>query len=192
MNACTRSSTSRRSVADDDHRQAVLADALDELAAGRRGPAHREQAARVDLQRAEQLAQHPREVLAQPRHAAELQRVRHLVQRDPAQQLVGRRVERRSRRARGWARRTAAARAASGSSTGNSYWPSTRPARKPEIAPASIASSRRRRAERPELPPTRSAAGSSTVSSDFRLASIQPPRSTASATGTGWAGTSPV
>ena len=43
----------------------------------------------VDLERAEQLAHHLREVGAQPRHAAELQRVRDLVQRDPAQQFVG-------------------------------------------------------------------------------------------------------
>ena len=41
-----------------------------------------------------ELEHHAREMRAQPRHAAELQRVRDLVQRDPAQELVGLRVER--------------------------------------------------------------------------------------------------
>ena len=46
----------------------------------------------------EQLAHHRGDVRPQPRHAAELQRVRDLVERDPAQQLVGLGVERRRRR----------------------------------------------------------------------------------------------
>ena len=60
------------------------------------GPTRRAAAAgpRVDVERAEQLADQPGEVLAQPRHAAELERVRGLVQRDPAQQLVGVGLER--------------------------------------------------------------------------------------------------
>ena len=109
----------------------------------RRSPrsGRRSSAARVDARPAEQLAQRPGEVRAQPRHAAELQRVRGLVQRDPAQQLLRVGARARAPRGRGSARRTAAAPAPSGSSTGNSYWPSTRPARKPEIAPASAASS---------------------------------------------------
>ena len=57
------------------------------------------------------------QVLAQPRDAAELQRVRHLVQRDPAQQLVGRRVERFAACARLGATNSSRA-GCSGSSTG--------------------------------------------------------------------------
>ena len=101
------------------------------------------------------------QVRAQPRHAAELQRVRDLVQRDPAQQLVGVGVERCRRRAPRLGATNSSRAGASGSSTGNSYWPSTRPARKPEIAPASTASSaprrrRRRRSAGPSPPPSRS------------------------------------
>ena len=134
-----RSSVSRRSGADDDHRQAVLAHALEQLAQVC-DIGHTEQAARVDLERAEQVAQHRREVLAQPRDAAELQRVRHLVQRDPAQELVVGRLE-RARGVREVGRDEQQPRGLRRArSTGNSYWPSTRPARKPETAPASIAS----------------------------------------------------
>ena len=80
------------------------------------------------------------QVRAQPRDAAELQRVRHLVQRDPAQQLVGGRVERLFAACARLGATNSSRAGLSGSSTGNSYWPSTRPARKPETAPASIAS----------------------------------------------------
>ena len=52
---------------------------------------------RVDLEAAQQLPHHRGDVRPQPRHAAELQRVRDLVERDPAQQLVGLGVERRRR-----------------------------------------------------------------------------------------------
>ena len=104
-------------------------------------------------------------MLAQPRDAAELQRVRHLVQRDPAQQLVVGRLERARPRARGWARRTAAARAcrarAPGTRTGRAR---ARPGSR-EIAPASTASTPP--AERPERAGAAGraarAAGSSTV-----------------------------
>ena len=81
----------------------------------------------------------------------------------------------------------------SGSSTGNSYWPSTRPARKPETAPASIAITPPATTRSgPTAPAIRVVAGSSTVSSEARLASIQPERPTASATGTGVVALRPV
>ena len=176
MNACTRSSVSRRSGADrrpspGRPRARARPACSRSVTSGTRSRPRG-----FELERAEQLAQHRRQVLAQPRHAAELQRVRHLVQRDPAQQLVGGRVERASRRGRGWARRTAAARAASGSSTGNSYWPSTRPARKPETAPASIASTPPAIAPSGPALAARAAAPRARAPSPAtsRLASIQP------------------
>ena len=87
MNACTRSSSVAPLGPDDEHRQAVLADLVDSVReVARVGQA--QQARGSSSQRAEQLAHQPGQVRAQPRHAAELQRVRHLVQRDPAQQLV--------------------------------------------------------------------------------------------------------
>ena len=78
-------------------REAVLAHGVDQalevVEAGHAG----EQLARVDGERAGQIAHHAGQVRPQPRHAAELQRVRDLVQRDPAQEAVGVGVELRRR-----------------------------------------------------------------------------------------------
>ena len=68
----------------------------------------------VDLEAAEQLPHHRGDVRPQPRHAAELQRVRDLVERDPAQQLVGLGVERRRPPRRGWASTNSSRAGASG------------------------------------------------------------------------------
>ena len=178
--------------ADDDHRQPVLAHAVEELAQVC-DIGHTQQAARVELERAEQVAQHPGQVLAQPRHAAELQRVRHLVQRDPAQELVVGRLE-RARGVREVGRDEQQPRGLVGLEHRELVLAEHAPG---EEARDGAGLDRQHaagdRAERPGL--ARDAAprsGSSTVSSEVRLASIQPGRSTGSAAGTGWAATSPV
>ncbi len=55
----------------------------------RSGSLKSKQAAGLHVEAVEQLLDEAGQVGAQPGHAAELQRVRRLVQRDPAQQLVG-------------------------------------------------------------------------------------------------------
>ena len=109
---------------------------------GARQAGHAQQRARVDLHldRGQQLAQHPGEVVAQPGHAGELHRVGELVEDDPLQQLglVGleglgrqpqvRRDEQQARRARG-------------SSRAISYWPRTDRPMKPTMPPASTPTS---------------------------------------------------
>ena len=96
MNACARVEHPAPVLADRDERESLLAHLIEQRAQiGQVG--HPEQAAGIDVQRAEQLAHDPREVPAQPRHAAELERVSRLVQRHPAQQLVRVGLQRRRR-----------------------------------------------------------------------------------------------
>ena len=128
-------------------------------------------------------------VPAQPRHAAELQRVRGLVQRDPAQRAPRRRPSARGRRRRGSGPTNSSRAGASGSSSGNSYWPSTRAGEeaptarrpRPPAAPPSASAAGRRAGPAPR--PAASATGSRTVRIERRLVAAQPARSTVSGSG---------
>ena len=90
-----RSISSRRSAPSTSGREAAVADARPRARAGRRAPGRPLKSfAGSSVQRVVSSWTMPARCGAQPRHAAELQRVRDLVQRDPAQELVGVRVER--------------------------------------------------------------------------------------------------
>ena len=152
--------------------------------------------ARVDVERGEQLPHHAGQVLAQPRHAAELQRVRDLVQRDPAQQLVALGVERAGGagqvggdeeqpggRLRVEDRELVLAQDALGQQPGDG----ADLEREDHPAAALTAGP-----NGPMPLPSRPATGSSTVFSEVRLLSIQTVRSTGSGCGSGANAFSPV
>ena len=185
MKACTRSSCARRSGSSTSGRERRPRARCRRGPRGRRGRARRRRAGPGRRSSAPVSSRTmPGEVRPQPRHAAELQRVRDLVQRDPAQEPVGVGVELRRRVAEVRAPRTAAAPARRGRAPGTRTGPSTRPARKPEIAPASTAEHGARggagdAAERARAPrrPSRRRARARRASS-ARFASIHGSRST--------------
>ena len=120
-----------------------------------------------------------REVRAQPRHAAELERVRHLVQRDPAQELLRRRPPARSpARARLGATNSSRAGAwgrAPGTRTGRARARRAGPRSRPPRPPAPARRRRRPgRAARPARRPACRRRGRARRAATLRFASIQP------------------
>ena len=111
----------------DERGQAALAEARRQVGrVGKRGQAARRPALDPHVDGGEVVAQQLAEVVAQPGHDAELERVHQLVDRDPAQEALAVGPELGGRGGPGWAPRTAAA---AGSRRGPAATARTGPAR---------------------------------------------------------------
>ena len=114
----------------DERHQAALADAVDERRAGRRATgASRPRGSTFTSTVSSSARSEAGEVLAQPRHAGELDRVGDLVDRDPGDEVGLVDVEARGRPRAGSGATKSRRSGDAGSSRTSSYWPSTRWAR---------------------------------------------------------------